>query len=106
MVTNCFLIVTDLWNFFPKIPNKCLSFLTKSQHSIPLVCYIILVIKRLTTSQSSWSSVRKNVPYKILAFGNCSAEIFGCSIEFLIPWEIMTSSEMIFQFQEIIGVLI
>ena len=37
--------------------------------------------------------------------GNCSAEIFGCSIEVLIPWGIMTSSEMIFRFQEIIGVL-
>ena len=42
------------------------------------------------------SSIRKNIPYKILAIGNCSAEILGCSIEVLIPWEIMTSSEMIF----------
>ena len=78
----------------------------EKQHSIPLLCYIILVIKRLTISRSSRSSIRKNIPYKILTIGNCSAEIFGCSIEVLIPWEIMTSSEMIFRFQEIIGILI
>ena len=67
---------------------------------------MVLVIKRLTISWSSRSSVRKNTPYKILAIGNCSAETFGCSIEVLIPWEIMTSSKMIFWFQEIIEVLI
>ena len=82
------------------------SFVKEKQHSIPLLCYIIIVIKRLTISWSSRSSVRKNIPYKILAIGNCSAEIFGCSIEVLIPSEIMTSSEVIFGFQEIIKVLI
>ena len=82
------------------------SFVKEKQHSIPLLCYIIIVIKRLTISWSSRSSVRKNIPYKILAIGNCSAEIFGCSIEVLIPSEIMTSSEVIFGFQEIIEVLI
>ena len=51
-------------------------------------------------------SIRKNIPYKILAIGNCSAEIFRCSLKVLILQEIMTSSEMIFRFQEIIGVLI
>ena len=82
------------------------SFVKDKQHSVPLLCYIILVIKHLTISRSSLSSIRKNISYKFLAIGNCSAEFFGCSIEVLIPWEIMTSSEMIFRFQEIIGVLI
>ena len=82
------------------------SFVKEKQHSIPLLCYIVLVINSLTISRSLRSSTRNNIPYKILANGNCSAEIFGCSIEFLIPCEIMTSSDMIFQFQEIIGVLI
>ena len=82
------------------------SFAKEKQHSIPLLCYIILVIKRLAISRSSRSSIRKSIPYKILAIGNCSAEIFGCFIEVLIPWEIMTSSEMIIRFQAIIGVLI
>ena len=57
-------------------------------------------------SQSSRLSFRKNIPYRILAIGNCSAEIFGCSLEALIPCETMTNREMIFQFQEIIGVSI
>ena len=90
-----------------KIPCAIhLSFVKEKQHFIPLLCYIILVIKRLTISQSSRSSIRKNIPFKILAVGNCSAEIFGCSIDVLILWEIMTSSKMILRFQEIIGVLI
>ena len=78
----------------------------EKQHSIPLLCYIILVIQRFIMSQSSRSSFRKNIPYKILAIGNCSDEIFGCSIEVLIPCETMTSRETSFQFQEIIGVSI
>ena len=32
-------------------------------------------------------------------------KFFVCFIEVLILWEIMTSSEMIFQFEEMIGVL-
>ena len=78
----------------------------EKRHSIPLLYYILHVVKRLTISRSSWSSVRKNIPYKILAVGNCSTEIFGCSIEVLIPREIMNNSEMIFRFQDIIGALI
>ena len=78
----------------------------EKQHSIPLLCYIILVIQRFIMSQSSRSSFRKNIPYKIIAIGNCSDEIFGCSIEVLIPCETMTSRETSFQFQEIIGVSI
>jgi len=47
--------------------------------NIPFLYYAIffLLSKRLT----SRSSIRKDIPYKILAIGNCSAEIFGCSIE-------------------------
>ena len=82
------------------------SFVKEKQHSIPLLCYIIFVIKRLTISWSSRSSIRKNIPDKILAIGNCSAEIFGSSVEVLISWKIMTSIEMIFRFQGIIGLLI
>ena len=88
----------------PKIPCAIhSSFVKEKQYSIPLLCHIIFVMKRMTISRSS---IQKNTAHKILAFGNCSAEIFGFSIEVLIPWEIMTSSEMIFQFQEIIEVLI
>ena len=71
-----------------------------------MLFHIILVIKRVTISRSSRSSIRKNIPYKILAIGNYSVEIFGYSIKVLIPWEIMTSRKMIFWFQETIGVLI
>ena len=42
MVTNLFLMVTDLLNFFPKVLNKCLSFLTKS-----LTCNLLYPIKVL-----------------------------------------------------------
>ena len=45
----------------------------KKQHSILLLCYIILVIKSLTISHASRSSIRKNIPYKILTIGNCFA---------------------------------
>ena len=38
----------------------------------------------------------KNIPYKILAIGNYSTEIFGRSVEVLILWELMSRSEMIF----------
>ena len=90
----------------PKIPWAIHSSFVKEKQqmlkkrNIPFPFYPKLFL--LSISRSSWSSIRKNIPYKILAIGNCSVEIFGCSVEVLIPWEVMTSSKMIFQFQEII----
>ena len=86
-------IELNLFKFLPCAIHS--SFVKEKQQmlktsNIPFPYYAILFLLSTFNNLSVINSK------KYLVIGNCSAEIFGCSIEALIPWEIMTSSEMIF----------